>query len=96
MTAAVKVIELCTSTLVQYHMNLLTWSIVWIITPSTWHFIRGSYWWGSVVCKKKSLRNIKCCAKCNCSNVQSTNTDILLEMFTFEAFCLLRICTRLL
>ncbi len=67
MTARVKVLELCTSTLVQYHMNLLKFYSLLLLLRNTLLEVLPD---GAVGYVNQSLRNI-CCAKCNCRKVQS-------------------------
>ncbi len=68
MTARVKVLELCTSTLVQYHMNLLKFYSLLLLLRNTLLEVLPDRAVGYV---NQSLRNIICCAKCNCRKVQS-------------------------
>ncbi len=67
MTARVKVLELCTSTLAQYHMNLLKFYSLLLLLRNTLLEVLPDLM-GYV---NQSLRNIICCAKCNCRKVQS-------------------------
>ncbi len=68
MTARVKVLELCTSTLAQYHMNLLKfYSLLLLLRNNLLEVLPD----GAVGYVNQSLRNIICCAKCNCRKVQS-------------------------
>ncbi len=68
MTARVKVLELCTSTLVQYHMNLLKfYSLLLLLRNNLLEVLPD----GAVGYVNQSSRNIICCAKCNCRKVQS-------------------------
>ncbi len=68
MTARVKVLELCTSALVQYHMNLLKFYSLLLLLRNTLLEVLPD---GAVGYVNQSLRNIICCAKCNCRKVQS-------------------------
>ncbi len=68
MTARIKVLELCTSTLVQYHMNLLKLYSLLLLLRNTLLEVLPD---GAVGYVNQSLRNIICCAKCNCRKVQS-------------------------
>ncbi len=68
MTARVKVLELCTSTLAQYHMNLLKFYSLLLLLRNTLLEVLPD---GAVGYVNQSLRNIICCAKCNCRKVQS-------------------------
>ncbi len=68
MTARVKVLELCTSTLAQYHMNLLKFYSLLLLLRNTLLEVLPD---GAVRYVNQSLRNIICCAKCNCRKVQS-------------------------
>ncbi len=68
MTARVKVLELCTSTLAQYHMNLLKFYSLLLLLRNTLLEVLPD---GAMGYVNQSLRNIICCAKCNCRKVQS-------------------------
>ncbi len=68
MTARVQVLELCTSSLVQYHMNLLKFYSLLLLLRNTLLEVLPD---GAVGYVNQSLRNIICCAKCNCRKVQS-------------------------
>ncbi len=68
MTARVNILELCMSTLVQYHMNLLKFYSLLLLLRNTLLVVLPD---GAVGYVNQSLRNIICCAKCNCRKVQS-------------------------
>ncbi len=68
MTAGVKVLELCTSMLVQYHMNLLKFYELLLLRCNTLLEVLPD---GAVGYVSQCLRNITCCEKCNCCKVQS-------------------------
>ncbi len=65
MIAGVKVLELCMNI---YHMNLLKFFELLLLRRNTLLEVLPD---GAVGHVNQSLRNIKCCAKCNCRKVQS-------------------------
>ncbi len=69
MTASVKVLEFCTSSLVQYHMNLLKFYELFLLRRNT--LLEGLPD-GAMGYVNQSLRNILCCAKCNCRKKTQT------------------------
>ncbi len=65
MTAGVKVLELCMNI---HNMNLLKFFELLLLLRNTLLRVLPD---GAVGQVNQSLRNIKCCAKCNCRKVQS-------------------------
>ncbi len=65
MTAGVKVLELCMNI---YHMNLLKFFELLLLLQNILLRVLPD---GAMGHANQSLRNIKCCAKCNCRKVQS-------------------------
>ncbi len=68
MSAGVKVLELCTSTLVQYIMHLLKFYELLLLRHNTLLEVLPD---GAVGYVNQILRNIVCCVKCKCCKVQS-------------------------
>ncbi len=68
MSARVKILELCTSMLVQHLINLLKFYELLLLRRNTLLEVLPD---GAVGYVNQNLRNIICCAKCNCRKVQS-------------------------